>query len=180
MRSFAEKEIAPLTRRDVLKIGMIAGLSLILPGVISCREKAVPGVGNSLSEITLSDLQGNKVTIPAECRGKVALIHFWASWCPTCRGEMMNLDAIGNEYRGRGVYSCSIGIGEKREMALSYIRNVNITYPILLDPHAETQKLFGISGIPTYYVLDREGIIRFKILGQLDKTELNKIVRSMV
>jgi cytochrome c biogenesis protein CcmG, thiol:disulfide interchange protein DsbE len=180
MRSFNDEEILLIGRRAFLKTGLVAGLSIIIPGVMSCTAKEVPAVGNLLSEITLSDLQGNKLMIPADCRGKVALIHFWASWCPTCRGEMLHLDAVGHEYRERGVFPCSIGIGENREKALSYIRNMSITYPILLDPHAATQKLFGISGIPTYYVLNREGIISFKILGKVDKAGLDKMLRTIL
>ena len=180
MRSFLGEEISCMSRRDVLVKGMVAGLCLILPGMISCKGKATPVVGKSLTTITLSDLQGKKMMIPADCLGKVTLLHFWASWCPTCRGEMQNLDVIGNEYRDRGAFPCSIGVGEQREAALSYIGNMNITYPILLDPHAETKRAFGVNGIPTYYILDREGIIRHKILGKVDRSELDKMVRMMV
>ncbi len=169
-----------MSRRDILEKGIVFGFCLFLLGMISCREKSTPAIGKSLADLTLSDLQGNKVAIPADCRGKVALIHFWASWCPSCRGEMQNLEAIGNEYRDRGAFPCSIGVGEKREAALSYIGNMNITYPILLDSYAETKGVFGVNGIPTYYILDREGIIRHKILGKVDRSELDKMVRLMV
>ncbi|MCK9392431.1 MAG: TlpA family protein disulfide reductase [Syntrophales bacterium] len=180
MQSFREKEIRLIGRRDFLKTGMTVGLSIVIPGVMSCKGKEVPGVGNSLSEVALNDLRGNKVMIPANCRGKVALLHFWAGWCPTCRTEMLNLEAISHEYGGQGVIPCSIGINENRETAMSYIRNINITYPILLDPHATTQKRFGISGIPTYYFLSREGIITYKVLGTIDKTRLEKMVRAIL
>ena len=137
-------------------------------------------VGDVPSRVTLSDLKGNSVVIPSDFRGQVVLIHFWASWCPTCRGEMTALESLYGEYGGKGVIPCSIGIGEKRETAVSYLKNMTISYPVLLDPDSSTRKPFGVAGIPTYFVLDREGVIRHKILGKADPEGLDKIVRSLL
>ena len=137
-------------------------------------------MGKVLSRVALSDLMENRVVIPTDLTGKIAVIHFWASWCPTCRDEMMILESIGMKYRDKGVITYSIGIGEKREKAISYIENLRITYPILLDPDTITQKQFGITGIPTYYVLDRAGIIRYKILGKADKDGLDKMIGALL
>jgi cytochrome c biogenesis protein CcmG, thiol:disulfide interchange protein DsbE len=161
-------------------MGMIAGLGIIIPGVLSCNTKEVPGVGKGLSTVTLNDLMGNKVVIPEDFTGKIAVIHFWASWCPTCRGEMMILDAIGRKYRDKGVITYSIGIGEKKETAMAYIENLHITYPVLLDPGSITQKRFGIAGIPTYFILDRGGVIRYKILGAANKDGLDKMIEALL
>jgi cytochrome c biogenesis protein CcmG, thiol:disulfide interchange protein DsbE len=167
-------------RREFLRIGMIAGLGMMITGISSCRTKEATGVGNGLSKITLNDLMGNGVVLPTDAKGKIAVVHFWASWCPTCRGEMTILDAVGSRYRDKGVMPYSIGIGEKRETAMSYIRNLRINYPILLDPGSLTQKQFGISGIPTYYILDRGGIIRYKILGEANKNGLDKMIEALL
>jgi len=167
-------------RRDFLKMGMVAGLGIIIPGVISCKAQAVPGIGDTLPKVTLTDLAGKSVVIPADARGKIALIHFWASWCPTCRGEMSALDAAGSKYRDKGVMPYSIGIGEKRETAEAYIKRLYLTYPVLLDPGSSTQKQFGISGIPTYYILDREGVIRYKILGEAERNGLDKMIQALL
>jgi cytochrome c biogenesis protein CcmG, thiol:disulfide interchange protein DsbE len=169
-----------IKRRDFLKMGAAACLGFIVPGIISCNAQGHPGVGDKLSIITLSDLLGNSIVIPTGLTGKIALIHFWAGWCPTCRGEMTSLESLANKYRQEGVVPCSIGIGERRDTAFRYIKNLNITYPVLLDPDSLTQKQFGIAGIPTYYVLNREGIIRFKILGEADKNGLDKMIRALM
>jgi len=180
METFIKDRAALIGRRDFLKMGMIAGLGIVIPEVLSCNAKEVSGVGRMLSRVVLSDLKENMVVIPTDLAGKIAVIHFWASWCPTCRDEMMLLDAMGRKYRDKGVLTYSIGIGEKRKKAVSYIENLHITYPILLDPGSITQKQFGIAGIPTYYILDRGGIIRYKILGKADKDGLDKMIGALL
>ena len=157
-----------------------AGAGLTIPGWLPRRGEAAFRVGDVPSRITLSDLRGNSVVIPSDFKGQVVLIHFWASWCPTCRGEMTALDSLYGKYGGKGVTPCSIGIGEKRETAVSYLKNMTISYPVLLDPDSSTRKPFGVAGIPTYFVLDREGVIRHKILGKADPEGLDRIVRSLL
>jgi len=178
--SHMEKVIAQIGRRDFMKIGTMAGLAVILPEIISCRKEEVAGVGNRFSTVVLSDIMGNKVAIPTDTTGKIALIHFWASWCRTCRGEMAHLESVANQYREQGVVAYSIGIGEKKDTAAAYIKNLNISYPVLLDPDSTTKKIFGIVGIPTYYVLNREGIIRFKIYGEADESKWDRIIGTII
>ena len=61
-----------------------------------------------------------------------------------------------------------------------YLKNMAISYPVLLDPDSSTRKPFGVAGIPTYFVLDREGTIRHKILGKADPKGLDRIVGSLL
>jgi cytochrome c biogenesis protein CcmG, thiol:disulfide interchange protein DsbE len=167
-------------RRIFLRLAAAAGLGLITAGWKPRRLEAACHVGDVPPEFTLSDIKGNGIAIPFSFRGKVALIHFWASWCPTCRGEMVSLESLYDRYRDKGVTPCSIGIGEKRETAVSYLKGMAISYPVLLDPGSSTRKPFGVAGIPTYFVLDRESVIRHKILGKADPKGLDRIVKSLL
>ena len=157
-----------------------AGIGLTVTGWTPLRVEAAFRVGDMPSRVTLSGLRGNSVVIPSDFKGQALLIHFWASWCPTCRGEMKALESIYGRYGGKGVIPCSIGLGEKRETAVSYLRDMIVSYPVLLDPSSSTRKPFGVAGIPTYFVLDREGVVRHKILGKADPKGLDKIVRSLL
>ena len=157
-----------------------AGVGLTIPAWMSPRAEAALRAGDVPPAITLSDLKGNSVVIPSDFKRQMVVIHFWASWCPTCRGEMQTLESIYVKYGKKGGTPCSIGIGEKKETAVSYLKNMTISYPILLDPDSSTRKPFGIAGIPTYFVLDRESVIRHKILGKADPEGLDRIVRSLL
>ena len=157
-----------------------AGIGLTVTGWTPLRVEAAFRVGDMPSRVTLSDLRGNSVVIPSDFKGQALLIHFWASWCPTCRGEMKALELLYGRYGAKGFTPCSIGLGEKRETAVSYLRDMIVSYPVLLDPSSSTRKPFGVAGIPTYFVLDREGVVRHKILGKADPKGLDKIVRSLL
>lgn len=157
-----------------------AGAGLVIPGWMPHRVEAALRVGDVPPKFVLIDIKGNSVVIPSDFRGKVALFHFWASWCPTCRGEMKALESLYSNYGGKGVIPCSIGIGEKKETALSYLKSMTISYPVLLDPDSSTRKPFGIAGIPTTFVLDREGAIRHRILGKAEREGVDKVVRAML
>lgn len=167
-------------RRDFLRIGLVSGLYFIIPGWRPQKAEAVLKIGNIPPTITLIDLNGGHFRVPEIFKGKVALIHFWASWCPSCRKEMATLESAYLKYSGKGLLPCSIDIGESKEAALRYIKNMKITYPVLLDPSSSTVKPFGISGIPTCYVLDRGNVVRFKILGEVNGDGLDKIVRTLL
>jgi thiol-disulfide isomerase/thioredoxin len=171
---------AELSRRVFLRTIAAAGACLTITGWMPRRVEAAFRVGDVPSKVTLSDLKGNSVVIPTDLKKKVAVLHFWASWCPTCRGEMQMLESIFVRYGGKGVIPCSIGIGEKKKTAAAYIRNMAVSYPVLLDSDSSTRKPFGIAGIPTYFVLDRESVIRYKILGKAGPEGLDRIVRSLL
>jgi thiol-disulfide isomerase/thioredoxin len=168
------------SRRSFLKMAAAAGAGLFMPALLPRPGEGAYRTGDVPAEVLLSDLKGNSVSLPLDFRQSVALIHFWASWCPACRGEMAALEALCNRYRGRGVTPCSIGIGEKRETALSYLKSLTLSYPVLLDPASSTKKPFGIVGIPTTFVLDRESVIRHRIMGKADSEGLERMVRALL
>ena len=163
-----------------MRMAAVAGLGVIIPGWLPRRMEAAVRVGDTPSKVTLSDLKGNSVVLPSDFKGKVALIHFWASWCTTCRGEMTALESVYGKYGRRGVVPCSISVGESREAVVSYLKNMTISYPVLFDPSSSTVKKFSISGVPTYYVLDRECVIRCRILGEANKEGLDRIIRTLL
>jgi len=171
---------AEISRVIFLRMIMAAGVGFTMFGWMPPRVKAAFRVGDVPSRVTLSDLRGNSVVVPSDFKGRVVMIHFWASWCPTCRGEMMALESLYGTYGRKGATPCSIGIGEKRETAVSYLKSVTVSYPVLLDPDSSTRKPFGVAGIPSYFVLDREGAIRYKILGKADPKGLDRLVRALL
>jgi cytochrome c biogenesis protein CcmG, thiol:disulfide interchange protein DsbE len=171
---------AEISRRGFCRMVAAAASGLAIAWWMPFRVEAAFRVGDVPSRIALSDLRGNNVVIPSDFKGQVVVIHFWASWCPTCRGEMTALESLYGKYGGKGVIPCSIGIGEKKDTAIRYLKDMTISYPVLLDSNSSTVKQFGVAGIPTYFVLDREGAIRHRILGKADPKGLDKIVSSLL
>ncbi|MFZ0313110.1 MAG: TlpA disulfide reductase family protein [Candidatus Korobacteraceae bacterium] len=108
------------------------------------------------ADFTLTDLQGKNWTLK-DLRGKVVLVNFWATWCPPCRKEMPDLEALYNRFKGQGFVILAISEDEETNKVPPFIAERKISYPILLDPGQKVNKLFQVDGIPKSFVYDREG-----------------------
>jgi peroxiredoxin len=107
------------------------------------------------ADFTLSDLQG-KAWHLQELRGKVVLVNFWATWCPPCRKEMPDLDALYNKFKDQGLVVLAISDEEAAKVS-PYLAEHKVSYPVLLDPGRKVNDLFIVEGIPKSFVYDRGG-----------------------
>ena len=106
-------------------------------------------------DFTLNDLDGKSWTL-RELRGKVVVVNFWATWCPPCRKEMPDLDALYKKFKDQGLVILAIDDEEVGKIK-PYLAEHPVTYPILLDPGRKTNDSCHIDGIPKSFVYDREG-----------------------
>jgi peroxiredoxin len=106
-------------------------------------------------DFTLADLRGKSWTL-SELRGKVVVVNFWATWCPPCRKEMPDLEALYNRFKGEGFVVLAVS-DEDAAKVRPFIAERQVTYPILLDPGRKVNDLFQVEGIPKTFVYDRDG-----------------------
>jgi peroxiredoxin len=137
-------------------------------------------VGDPAPSFTLTALKSGKLTVPKPFTGKVLILHFWASWCPYCVKEMLAINSSYKKYKSKGLVAFSINVGESSQAAEAYVAPLGVTYPILLDPKSDTAKLYGVTGIPTSFIIDRNGKIRFKILGEIGQEGLNRLLPTLM
>ncbi len=126
------------------------------------------------ADFTLKDLEGKEWTLSA-LKGKVVLVNFWATWCQPCRKEMPDLETLSKRYASKGLVVLSIS-DEEQSKVTPWIKEHNITYPILLDPGRKANEAFHIEGIPQSFVFNREG----KIVAQsIDMRTLGQFVEML-
>jgi peroxiredoxin len=106
-------------------------------------------------EFTLSDMTGRKWSLQ-ELRGKVVLVNFWATWCPPCRKEMPDMEALSQRFGPRGLIVLAISDEDAGKVG-PFIAEHQYTYPILLDPGRKVNQLFGVEGIPKSFLYGRDG-----------------------
>jgi peroxiredoxin len=106
-------------------------------------------------EFTLKDLSGKTWTF-SELRGKVVLVNFWATWCPPCRKEMPDLETLYQRFGPKGFVVLGISDEESAKVE-PFIRERNVSFPVLLDPGRKVNEMFVVEGIPKSFVYDREG-----------------------
>ena len=107
------------------------------------------------ADFTLPDLQGNSWHLKG-LRGKIVLVNFWATWCPPCRKEMPDLQALYEKYKDQGFVILAISDEESAKVT-PFISEHKIGYPILLDPGRKVNDSFFVQGIPKSFVFDRGG-----------------------
>src|SRR5579862_327953 len=107
------------------------------------------------ADFTLTDLHGTPWHLQ-ELRGKVVLVNFWATWCPPCRKEMPDLDALYNRFKDNGFVVLAISDEEAAKVS-PFISEHKISYPVLLDPGRKVNDVFIVEGIPKSFVYDRSG-----------------------
>lgn len=106
-------------------------------------------------DFTLTALDGKTWTL-RQLSGKVVLVNFWATWCPPCRKEMPDLDALYKQYQGKGLVILAIS-DEERPIVDKYLAEHPVTYPVMLDRGRRVHSQFVVDGIPKSFVYDRTG-----------------------
>jgi len=106
-------------------------------------------------DFTLKDLSGKTWTF-ADLRGEVVLVNFWATWCPPCRKEMLDLETLYERFSSKGLVV--LGISDEEAVKVEpFIRERKFSFPVLLDPGRKVNEMFVVEGIPKSFVYDREG-----------------------
>ncbi|MCL4401902.1 MAG: TlpA family protein disulfide reductase [Acidobacteria bacterium] len=112
-------------------------------------------INRARADFTLTDFQGTKWRLK-ELRGKVVLVNFWATWCPPCRKEMPDLEALYKKFGEQGLVVLAITDDEAAKVQ-SYIAQNKYTFPVLLDAGGKVKRTFRVQGIPKTFLYDRQG-----------------------
>ncbi len=107
------------------------------------------------ADFTLLDLHGKSWNLKS-LKGKVVLLNFWATWCPPCRKEIPDLDALYNHFRKQGLVILAIS-DEDANKVKPFIAAQGISYSVLLDPGRKVNTLFNVNGIPKTFIYNRSG-----------------------
>jgi cytochrome c biogenesis protein CcmG/thiol:disulfide interchange protein DsbE len=124
--------------------------------------------GLEVPDFTFPDLNGNEVSL-TDYRGKVVLVNIWATWCPPCRQEMPSMQRLYEKFKGENFEILAVSIdSEGREAVAPFMRKMNLTFPALLDPGETIRPLYGITGVPESFIIDKKGILVEKIIGPIN------------
>jgi peroxiredoxin len=129
--------------------------------------------------VSLADLNGNMADLPADFKGKVAVVLLWYEDCDYCKEEMPHMEPLYRKLRGEGLVIVAVQLGENTGSAERLAYENDITFPMLLDPESLTKKRYGVVGVPMMIILGRDNTVKKKIMGGLDMETLEKIVRDL-
>jgi peroxiredoxin len=132
---------------------------------------------------TLAALDGTRAS-PETWTDKLAILNFWATWCRPCTDEMASLEALWRGYRGRGLVVIGVAVdrGAPRPLIDPYVKNLALTFPILLDPEMKTAGAWRVTGIPTTFVIRPGGEVAGMAVGPRDWNgqEMRALVETLL
>jgi len=122
----------------------------------------------------LEDLNGNEITLD-DFKGKVLFLNFWATWCPPCREEIPGFVDIYEIYNDEGMEILGVSLDRRgKEVVRKFAEKYEINYPMAMGNNQLIKDYQPGQYIPTTIVIDRQGRIRDKHVGYLDKTLIEK------
>jgi peroxiredoxin len=92
-----------------------------------------------------------------DLRGKVVIVNFWASWCHECRPEMPAFERLHRELGSRGLAIVGVNARENADAMRRYAQEIGLTFPLVADPDGKINALYGVIGLPTTFVIARDG-----------------------
>lgn len=135
-------------------------------------------VGQKASPFKLLTVDGKELELESFAKGKVTLLVFGATWCPSCRHEIPLLKEYYNELKDEGLNVLAIDIQESETKVKSFVEKQQINYPVVLDSTAKAAMLYKVVGIPLNVILDRNGVIVYKQNKPPGKEILEKLLKN--
>ena len=131
-------------------------------------------------DFTLFDVNGDRKKL-SDFKGKVIVLDFWTTWCPSCMAKVPSFIELYNEYKDRGFEIIAVSLDlDEGDAAGSFVEKKNINYTVLLGTN-EVSELYGdIISVPTTFIIDREGKIRKRFIGFRDKDVFEKLIKELL
>lgn len=176
---------------------MIFGSGLILLGLAAffawprSDVSAEVQVSNSVSTIPveanyaapnleLTALDGKQYAL-ADFLGSVVLVNLWATWCPPCKAEMPTLEAYYQAHQADGFVTIAVNDGDPKEDVVAFAQDYGLSFQVWLDPtYQATDHAFKTRNLPSSFVIDRDGNVRLRWVGEINRDTLEKYVTPLI
>jgi peroxiredoxin len=134
-------------------------------------SKIAPEIGAQAPDFALRDLEGNEVRL-SDFRGRTVLLTFWATWCGPCRMEMPTFEGRYQELKDDGFTVLGLNYDEPIEDLSAFRDELGLSFPLLLDPGGNVQRLYRIHGYPSSIFVDPQGVVRVVHIGLITESQL--------
>jgi thiol-disulfide isomerase/thioredoxin len=146
-------------------------------------EPVLTPYGDELANATfdLTDL-GDTPHALTDYRGRVVLVNFWATWCPSCIKEMPDLERLADTFADEAFEILTVNVGEPKFRVWKFVKLVDFDLPVLLDTRKDVFRAWDLEVLPTSFLLDRDGRIRYRVLAapHWDSAETLSVIRKLL
>ena len=162
----------------VLPILMLISVVIVFSGC-SGESTSDLSIGSKAPDFELYDLD-EEVHKLSDYKGQPVVLNFWATWCGPCRNEIPHLEEVYEAWKDKDLAFFAVNIGESSTDVISFLDYFGFTMPVLLDSAKTVSRRYGVSGIPTTYFIDEDGIIQNKVVGAFpDRESVENYVKKL-
>ena len=148
--------IMNLKRANIFPIILLLALILVSSFPISSMSATI---GKEAEPFTLKDLSGNDISLES-FKGKVVFLDFWATWCSPCKEELPELEHIYKKFKGEGLEVIGISTDKSASNVVRFLEKKPVSFTILTDTEGDVASRYKLPGMPTAFIIDKEGIVR--------------------
>lgn len=157
---------------------MAVVIALLLIAVIGCEpSRPEVAVGSPAPDFTVRTLDGERVSL-SDLKGKTVVLNMWATWCGYCRIEMPEMEDAHQKYQDQGVVILALNVQESYSRVKQFIEEEGFTFSVWLDSDGSVAKAYRVSGLPTTFFIDGDGVLQHRQLGQLTRETLLDGIRA--
>ncbi len=173
-----------LTKRSLLWTCFLLVCMVFAMGLLSCEGKKESNPAKKKSQISstpqlkespqeeflapsfsLQDLGGMQISL-SDFKGKVVILNFWATWCAPCRREIPSLERLYQLRKDKGFEILAVSVDRASlSKVASFVANYQMSFPVLADQRGAVGQRYWAKAIPTSFLLDKKGVIRWKVVG---------------
>jgi len=171
-----------VARLSILILGGLVCVSTLLAGAVRADStRFIPWKDPAAPGLALNDLGGTPRTL-ADYRGRMLLLNFWATWCEPCRDEMASITRLQERLAGKPFVVLLVNYGEARVRVADFVKRESIAFPILLDPNQDASKAWRVRVLPSSFLVDPDGRVRYKVIGEIDWAQADavEVVQSLL
>lgn len=170
---------------------LFIGVSIgwLLPGIAMAGVEdrltslgIIPWTPPSLAmDFALKDVEGKPVRL-GHFRGKVVLLNFEATWCPSCQAQAPKLEQLHRQMQGKDFVLLSVHLRERSKSVKAFRRDHGMSFPAVIDADGNVSERYGVQFIPTTYLIDRAGMIVGRAVGPKawDSQEAKELMLSLI
>lgn len=159
--------------------------TLIAAGLVSILLFACAALGQDAADFTLTDLNGDQVTL-SQHDGKVVLVNFWATWCPPCRKEIPHFVDLVNELGDQGLVVLGLSLDDEQSTVENWLGKNPVNYPIMMTDEntANTYKQYLPEDergyIPYTIIVGRDGKVKHHHVGYKNKAGWEALIKPLL
>ncbi|MFQ5946917.1 MAG: peroxiredoxin family protein, partial [Anaerolineae bacterium] len=151
----------------VTSLGAAAAGDRGIAGLLQILNLSGYPPGTTAPDFVSRTADGKPVSLAA-LRGRVILLTFWATWCPPCREEMPAFEQLHRDLARKGLAVLGINAQESAELCQRFAKELDLTFPLVLDPKGRIHKAYGVIGLPSTFLIARDGRAVARAIGERD------------